>query len=43
MDRFSSAVQPRAQGKPCPFCDIAAGRAPAEVVLEDETKISEDK
>jgi histidine triad (HIT) family protein len=41
MDRFSSAhtlgASPR---KRCIFCEIAAGRAPAEVVREDEATIA---
>ena len=35
MDRFSSQVAPLPAGKPCPFCEIVAGRAKAEIVAED--------
>lgn len=39
MDRFSST--PTAHGpKPCPFCAIAAGDAPAQVVAEDEMTLA---
>lgn len=41
MDRFSSAQTADARpGKPCVFCDIAAGRAPAQVVREDAATIA---
>jgi histidine triad (HIT) family protein len=35
MNRFSSSVEPLAGGKPCPFCDIAAGHGDALIVAED--------
>jgi histidine triad (HIT) family protein len=34
MDRFSSAAASR-PARPCPFCEIAAGRGDARVVAED--------
>lgn len=40
MERFASDGTPAARpDKPCAFCEIAAGRAPAHVVLETETCI----
>lgn len=35
MDRFASTHAPK-PGKPCAFCEIAAGRLPARLVLETE-------
>jgi histidine triad (HIT) family protein len=41
MDRFSSARTGDAKpGKPCVFCEIAAGRTPAEIVREDAATIA---
>jgi histidine triad (HIT) family protein len=40
MDRFSSARTAEKPAKPCVFCEIAAGRAPAHVVREDEATIA---
>jgi len=34
------AASPSPQGKPCPFCAIVAGEAPAEVVLRDDVAVA---
>ena len=40
MDRFASPAAPRPARKPCPFCEIAAGRAEADIVAEDAETIA---
>ena len=40
MDRFASPATPPRQKKPCPFCEIAAGRADAHVVAEDAQTVA---
>ncbi len=39
MDRFSS-TRAAPGGKPCPFCEIAAGRSKAQIVAEDAETIA---
>jgi len=39
LDRFSAA-RPAKPARPCPFCAIARGEGPAQVVAEDEATIA---
>jgi len=40
MDRFASPAAQRPARKPCPFCEIVAGRAAADVVAEDAETVA---
>jgi histidine triad (HIT) family protein len=40
MDRFSSRHPGPSAGKPCPFCAIARGEAPAWIVAEDDAVVA---